>query len=169
MNQSTKEGQIKELETQMLKEPGKIGLPSGTLNPKYVFFAQNPGEKLIPGTRVFTDPKCKGSSAILLPILEEFGILKDSFFDNVVKNTTPHNRVPSTKDIQRWTPYIIRELQILGFYENTEIKVIALGNFADTILSNLRINHIKISHPMRTCYNYSVDEYKQEIKMSLDL
>ena len=165
----TKKQQMEELEIQILKEPGKIGLSSGNLDPKYIFFAQNPGEKLIPGTRVFTDPKCKGSSAILLPILEEFGILKDSFFDNVVKNTTTRNNVPPTKDIQRWKPYIIKELQILGFYENPEITVIALGNFADTVLNSLDIKHMKISHPTRTIYNYSIEEYESEIKFKLNL
>lgn len=165
----TKKQKMEELEVQMLKEPGKIGLSSTNLNPKFIFLGQNPGKKIKSGDRMFTDPKCKGSSAILLPILEELGILKDSFFGDIVKNTTPRNKVPSTKDIQRWTLYLIQELQILGAFENLDIKIIAMGNFADNALTGLNINHIKISHPMRTCYNYSVNEYKQEIRMKLNL
>jgi uracil-DNA glycosylase family 4 len=163
-----KEEQMTKLEEEMLKEEGKIGLGSGNLRPKFIILGQNPGKKLIPGTRVFIDPKCRGASSILLPVLEELGILKECFFDNVVKNTTVDNKAPSQEEVDKWSEYLKREIEILK-ESNDEAIIVALGNFANQVLTDLEIPHIKISHPLRTFYGYSIKEYKKEIKKVLNL
>lgn len=153
---------MKELEEEMfnVKVTGKIAVGCGNLYPNYILLGINPGCNL-KDDRVFMRPEGIGSSQVLLPILDKLGIWDECYFDNVVKNTTENNVLPHKDLIELWTPYLIRELQILD-YERS--KVIALGNFASKVLTDLKIKHIRISHPARHFHGYSIEDYTSEIK-----
>lgn len=164
---NNQEQQMKELENEMLQESGSIGLGCGNLRPYFIFLGQNPSTGLkYCGQRCFVKAEGIGSSQMLLPLLDELKIRKDCYFDNIVKNTTESNKIPTKEEIQKWTPFLLKELEILD-YKNPKVKVVAMGNFASKVLTDLKIKHIKISHPARCFHNYSINQYKLEIKSKL--
>lgn len=158
---------LQQLEQQILEIPGTIGIGNGNINPDFIFLGQNPGRDMIHGARVFSDPNKRSSAGILLPILEKLNILQYCYFDNIVKTTTVNNDIPSDEEIQIWLSVLIQELTILQ--HGNEAKIIAMGNFASTVLTRADIRNIKISHPARVLYGYSVDDYTQEIILKLNL
>jgi uracil-DNA glycosylase family 4 len=162
MGDESRQIQMEELEREMftVKVDGKIGVGSGNIYPNYILLGINPGCNL-KDDRVFMKPEGIGSSQVLLPILDQLGIWDECYFDNIVKSTTEKNILPNKELVDLWTPFLVRELNILDY---TRTKVIALGNFASKILTDLKIKHIKISHPARHFHGYSLEEYTQEIK-----
>ena len=159
--------ELQQLEQQILEMPGIIGIGNGNINPDFIFLGQNPGRDMIHGTRVFSDSNKRSSAGVLLPILKQLGILQYCYFDNIVKTTTLNNAIPSDEEIQIWLSVLIQELTILQ--NNNAARIVAMGNFASAVLTRASIHHIKISHPARVLYGYSVDDYTQEIILKLNL
>lgn len=155
------------LNSDILKIPGRVsGIGHGNLTPKYVFAGQNPSEGITQGYKFWSDPS-DGSSKILLPVLEELGILGDSYFTNVVKCVTSGNSDPTQEMTDFYKEFLTKELEILR-YNNPEMKVISMGNWTDMAIFGLA--DIKIPHPATCLYgNITIQEYSGLVRNLLKL
>lgn len=151
------------LNADILKIPNKVsGVGSGSLSPKYVFIGQNPGKDITQGYKFWSNPE-DGSSKVLLPILEELGILKDCYFTNLVKCTTPNNSEPDKELAMFYIEFLHKELEILRL-NNSGMKTIALGSW----VRGYEETDISIKHPATVLYGSVTEEaYKNYIRESL--
>jgi len=138
------------------------GVGSGHFNPTHVFVGQNPSSTMPHGYKFWSDPN-EGSAKVLLPILETKGLRKTSYFTNVVKSTTPNNRVPTKDETEFWKEYLFRELDILRI-NNPNMKVIPMGTYASQELPHYKA----IKHPASVQYGtISLEDYSQELEKVL--
>jgi uracil-DNA glycosylase family 4 len=138
------------------------GIGQGTLNPKYVFIGENPSMTIEHGYRFWSDPT-DGSSKVLLPILENLGILHLCYFTNVVKSTTKKNEAPSQSVVDFWKDYLVKELDILKV-NCPDIRFIVMGNDTEKMISDIP-DLVKISHPASVLYgNITPAQYEEEIQ-----
>ena len=161
-----KEKQLNILNQEILAVPTYIsGIGSGNPHPKYVFVGQNPGQTITHGYKVWSN-KDDGSSKILLPILEELGILNACYFTNIVKSTTKSNIEPSIELFNFWKPFFDKEISILEAL-NSDVKFVSMGLWTSSVLKNSE-KFRPINHPAFISYGgISKDEYKEQIKKAL--
>lgn len=155
-----KEKKMNLLNSDILKIPGRVsGIGQGSLTPKYIFIGQNPGKGIVQGYKFWSDPK-DGSSRYLLRTLEKLGILKDCYFTNVVKCTTPDNGEPTNEMRSFYNDFLFEELNILS-YDNPGAKVIVMGKWAGGDFGG---DVKKISHPAVVGYGSKTQEqFDQEV------
>jgi len=151
------------LNSDILKIPGRIsGIGSGNLSPKYVFVGQNPGKNITQGYKFWSDLE-EGSSKILLPILEEYGVLKDCYFTNVVKCVTTNNEEPSIEMTDFYSEFLLKELEVLKI-SNPDVKIIAMGQWTSAQLDKLMGKRVdSIPHPASMFYGGDLEMYKKQI------
>lgn len=158
-----KEKKMEILNTDILKVPNHVsGIGSWSLSPKYIFIGQNPGES-IPhhGYQCWSEPKFSGK--IILPALEEMGILKKSYLTNIVKSSTSKNVTPEDDQVDFWWEFLQKELEILSIGSETPPIIIALGEWADSVLTKKEIPHLTIRHPSYYLRNgWNSEKYKIE-------
>lgn len=160
-----KERMMKLLNEEILVIPGHVsGVGNGCINPKYIFIGQNPGKNITHGYKFWSNPN-DGSSKILLPILEELGILDKCYFTNIVKCTTENNAEPTQDSVDFWKEYLLKELKILHINNEMPI-VIGMGKFVNT---QLPWCNVSIRHPSYALRTNTQDRYKHEIKTLLGL
>ena len=154
-----KEKKLKALNEEILNIPGYTScVGSGSINPKYVFIGLNPGKDITHGYKAWSDPE-SGSSAVLLPILEEFKILDSCYFTNMVKSTTEDNEDPSSEIVKFWDEYLFNELSILGI-NNPGMKIITMGK---SVRQNVT-GDATIDHPATVLYdNKKLSPFKEQI------
>lgn len=154
------------LNTDILKVPGTIsGIGQGNLNPKFIFIGQNPHTRITQGYK-FWSVESDGSSQILLPILDDLNIKKDSYFTNVVKCTTTNNIEPTIEHVDFYMEFLRKELEILNMGNNNSIKIIAMGKWVDKILTLNKIEHSYIPHPSFVLRGgITRNEFYQKIKL----
>ncbi len=141
------------------------GVGQGNLSPRYIFIGQNPGKDITQGYRFFSN-KEDGSSQILLPILENLGIIDQCYFTNVVKSTTEGNAQPSDDLASFWTEFLDKEIEILKA-NNPNAIIITMGKwtFDQVIQRKYPGSVVAIKHPsyiMRK--NMNSEDYANEIK-----
>lgn len=161
---SVKQKKMDIINTDILKVQGKVsGIGQGNLTPKYVFIGQNPAQGIAKGYKFFSNPE-DGSSKVVLPVLEELGILKDCYFTNIVKSTTEDNEQPPGELTDFWSSFFDREIEILK-ENNPEMQLIFMGNYAAKYAEKRKIDSDIITHPARVLYgNLTIDQFKNEIK-----
>ena len=167
--EKVKSKKLSKLNDEILKIPGyTTGIGQGNVTPKYVFIGMNPSEGIEHGYKAWSSSE-DGSSKILLPILEDLGILKDSYFTNVVKSTTVENEKPSMSLSDFWFSYLTEELKVLRF-NNPDMKIIAMGQYVSDTLEWKDVPHMKIYHPSYILRGSETKEsYERQIKDSLAL
>lgn len=160
-----KKRKLDQLNNEILKVPTHVsGVGQGSVNPKYILIGQNPGKDIKHGYKFWSNPE-DGSSKVLLPILEELGILPDCYFTNYVKSTTVDNKEPSKEDVDFWWPFLEREIRILSF-NDVHPKIITMGKWTSKEFDD-QFNGI--SHPASVLYgNLTKEEYKNEIKRAIE-
>lgn len=155
---SIKQKKMDTLNVEILKIPGYTsGIGSGSINPKYVFVGQNPGKGITKGYKFWSN-KEDGSSKILLPILEDLGILKDCYLTNYVKSTTKDNDIPTDEIASFWDEFYRKEIAILSV-NNPNIRIISMGKWTGEKLKETR----NIHHPGYFFHQGSAENYKKEI------
>lgn len=98
----------------------------GNLNARMFFIAQAPGEQEDKANRMFIGP----SGRIFRKILQAADIsLTDIYMTNLLKCRLPQNRRPKQKEIEACSPYLMREISIVG-----PKLIIPLGYFATKFL-----------------------------------
>lgn len=161
--QKVKEKKMALINQEMMALPGyTICVGQGNLMPKYVFIGQNPGKDIVHGYKAWSNPE-DGPSAMLLPALQNIGILQDCYFTNLVKATTPDNREPTAEEAEFWTDYLNNELDLLRV-GNPTMQVVVMGKWT---AENYKGESIKIRHP---AYYLRTDEpvkYEREIESAL--
>lgn len=157
-----KEKIMGELNSQILMVAGEpAGVGSGSLMPKYIFVGQNPAEGIEKRYKFFSD-RNDGSSKILIPVLEELGILNQCYFTNLVKSVTPKNVKPSVTSVEFWMEFFRHEIDILR-RGCQDAKVIPMGKFA-----SIHLNKKGIPHPAAVQYGSVTEEqFKNEIIINL--
>ncbi len=100
----------------------KAVVGEGDLDASVMFIGEAPGEQEAKSGRPFVG----ASGRVLSELLEEIGLEReDVYITNVVKDRPPDNRDPRTDEIALYTPFLLRQLEII------QPKVIAtLGRFA---------------------------------------
>jgi uracil-DNA glycosylase family 4 len=119
---------------------------NGNLNPKYVFIGQNPGQGLKKTCIMDLEKdEIKTSFGLLFYILRNVGLMKKSYFTNLVKVKTKNNEIPNKNMTNFWLDFLKKELEILKI--NNDFKTISLGNFVYDTLKDNNIESIKLTHP----------------------
>ena len=161
-----KEKMMEFLNQEILGVPGYTScIGSGSLMPKYVFIGQNPGHKIPHGYKAFSGEEVEGAGlrsagTVLSANLMKAQISKDDcYFTNLVKSTTENNQQPDIDSTIFWTPFLLKELDIL-LAGNSNCKIIAMGNWVD---ENLKIKHRKIPHPSAVLYGFNEGDFRREL------
>jgi uracil-DNA glycosylase len=141
----------------------KIGLGRGPLDARFIFIGQNAAQTVNHGEEVFAtkykDDRTAGG--VLLPLLEDAGVLDYCYFTNAVKAATKDNKAPAADEQEFWLPFLNRELQIL-LADNPEARVIPMGAIAKKMTGRDGIRH-----PAVIYRGVSVDDYKKEVLSAL--
>ncbi|MFW6069009.1 MAG: uracil-DNA glycosylase family protein [Chloroflexota bacterium] len=100
----------------------KAVVGEGNLDASVMFIGEAPGEQEAKSGRPFVG----ASGRVLSELLDEIGLQReDVYITNVVKDRPPDNRDPRADEIALYTPFLLRQLEII------QPKVIAtLGRFA---------------------------------------
>lgn len=151
------------LNSEILRVPtgptGAVGIGSGSLMPVFIFVGQNPAEGIESGYQFFSN-RNDGSSKILIPVLEELGMLDYCYFTNIVKSTTPKNVKPSNELTKFWMEFLYRELEILK--RGCPAKIIPMGKYAQ-----IWMNMPGIPHPAAVSYNsVTLEEFKKKVAIA---
>lgn len=104
----------------------------GSLDADIMFIGEAPGEQEAKSGRPFVG----NAGRVLDELLESIGLARaDVYITNIVKDRPPENRDPTVAEINLYSPFLVRQLQII------QPKVIAtLGRFAmDFILQQLEM------------------------------
>ena len=129
----------------------------GDHNADILFIGEAPGENEAKRARPF----CGASGRILDELLHSIELDRDTVYvTNVVKDRPPSNRDPSVEEIKLYTPFLIRQIDII------EPRIVAtLGRFAmDFMLENFdsktqdAIGKLKISEAHGKSYDLITDE-----------
>lgn len=94
----------------MTRKSGVIGkkYAEGPKNAAVILVGQNPGKEEVKHNRPFVGRAGK----YLDRVLQEKGIdRKELYLTSVVKEPTPGNRKPTSDEIKRWIPYLMREIR----------------------------------------------------------
>lgn len=104
----------------------------GSLDARIMFIGEAPGEQEAKTGRPFVG----ASGRVLSEFLEGIGLERpDVYITNIVKDRPPENRDPSPEEIALYSPYLMRQIEII------QPKVIVtLGRFAmDYILEQFKM------------------------------
>ncbi len=172
-----KEKKMKALNEEILDIPGYVcGVGSGSINPKYVFIGQNPGQGIEKGYKFWSNPS-DGSTKVLLPALDVIGIRQDCYFTNLMRCSTDGNREPTTDEVVFWNEYLIEELSILKS-GNPDMKIVLMGSFVrnhfpGVIYLDKNKNSSEIIHVTHPSYvlrgGISKEDYLQNLKFALHI
>jgi DNA polymerase len=92
----------------------------GNLDADIVFIGEAPGKNEALSGRPF----CGRAGKILDELLEEAGLRReDVYITNIVKDRPPNNRRPTNKEVEIYSPFLIRQLEIIQ-----PKVVVTLGN-----------------------------------------
>lgn len=82
----------------------------GDHDTKIIFIGEAPGEnEALSGT-----PFCGASGRILNELLISIGLQREAvYITNIVKDRPPKNRDPSIEEVEAYSPYLIRQLEII--------------------------------------------------------
>ena len=111
----------------------------GPADAKVMLVGQNPGKEEVRQSRPFVGR----SGKYLNKVLREKGIDRDELYlTSVVKEPTPGNRKPTSAEIKRWMPHLVREIEEI----HPEI-VVLLGQVAWKTPRMKGIEYIETYHP----------------------
>jgi DNA polymerase len=111
----------------------------GPDNARVFLVGQNPGREEVRQNRPFVGRAGK----YLDQVLHRNGINRqDLYLTSVVKAPTPGNRKPTAAEINRWMPFLIREIQEIG----PEI-VVLMGTVAWQTPRQSAIEYLETYHP----------------------
>jgi uracil-DNA glycosylase len=124
---------LKKLKEETIKLDSNIVFGEGSINSRILFIGEAPGAKEEELGRPFVGR----SGKLLDKSLEEIGLSReDVYITNIVKKRPPDNRDPNNKEINTYSPYLKREIEII----NPKI-IVTLGRFS----LNYFIPEVKIS------------------------
>jgi uracil-DNA glycosylase len=123
-----KEQELKDLKSQMEKDtslplkPANLVFGEGDINSDILFIGEAPGQKEDELVRPFV-----GRSGQLLNKM--LGVInlrrEDVYITNIVKRRPPENRDPAPQEIEAYSPYLARQLEILR-----PLVIFTLGRFS---------------------------------------
>ncbi|MCF7872246.1 uracil-DNA glycosylase [Candidatus Woesearchaeota archaeon] len=108
----------------------------GNPNAEIMFIGEAPGEK----EDLQGEPFVGAAGKQLDKLLQSIGLnLEKIYIANILKYRPPNNRDPTTEEIQRHTPYLIKQIKII------QPKIIAtLGNYSTKfVLAQFQIKNMK--------------------------
>jgi len=106
---------------------------------RIMLVGQNPGKEEAKRGRPFVGR----SGQFLNQILKEVGLEREKLYITAaVKQTTPHNRKPNKAEIERWRPYLLREIERV----KPEI-VVLMGEVAWQTPRSEGVRYIETYHP----------------------
>jgi uracil-DNA glycosylase len=77
---------------------------------KIMLVGQNPGSKEAELGRPFVGR----AGNYLNSVLKKYGLERSQLYiTSVVKETTPHNRIPNSEEIKRWMPLLMEEIKLI--------------------------------------------------------
>lgn len=128
----------------------------------FLFVGQNPSY------RRFKETNCAFTGGIgdqFKQMLKDLGIIKGIYFANVVKCSTPNNKLPSNKVLNNCKEYIFKEI------ENLNPKIIVpMGNFAISFFNENKEQFknyeiVSIWHPnyVLSYKKDKINEYKRKL------
>jgi len=139
-------------------------LPSGNENGEYMFVGLNPSHTIgYNGYRCWSNPK-DGSSRILLPLLEEIGIIKSCYFTNIVKNVTKDNSLPTEEMFLFWKDCFEDEIKKVNPF-----IILAMGTDTYSKMREFGIDCEKIWHPAYMFRGGNREDYKKQILKALKI
>jgi uracil-DNA glycosylase family 4 len=111
----------------------------GPKDARIMLIGQNPGKEEARQHRPFVGR----SGRFLNQVLEEVGLERSSLYiTGAVKETTPRNQKPTRSEIERWRPYLLREIE--------EVKpriIVLMGEVAWQTPRSAGIHYIETYHP----------------------
>ncbi|MDA1334467.1 MAG: uracil-DNA glycosylase [bacterium] len=129
---------------QTAKLPLKTNLVFGEGSPEaqVLFIGEAPGAK----EDLLGRPFVGRSGELLTKTIEEIGWKReDVYITNIVKRRPPENRDPSPEEIEAYTPYLAKQIEII----NPKI-IVTLGRFA----TNYFLPELKISKDQGSVFKY---------------
>jgi uracil-DNA glycosylase len=132
--------QVYECRKCRLWETAKHGVPGeGPLNAKVMLVGQNPGADEDESGRPFVGRAGK----YLTKTLAEYGIKReDIYITNIVKHTSPKNRVPYPDEVEACLPYLMTQIVII----KPQI-IVLLGASAKGTPRVAGIEYVEVIHP----------------------
>ncbi|PIP87267.1 uracil-DNA glycosylase [Candidatus Campbellbacteria bacterium CG22_combo_CG10-13_8_21_14_all_36_13] len=105
-----------------VKNNYQVVIGEGDLNSKIVFIGEASGKKEAETGKPF----CGASGKVLDELLTHIGLARESvYITNIIKDRPPENRDPRPEEIELYTPFLLRQIEII------QPKVIAtLGRYA---------------------------------------
>jgi len=128
MNNLAKTRKMNKLYQEMLENkklplsPANLVFGEGSVDAVIFFIGEAPGAKEDELVRPFVGR----SGQLLTKMIENIGLKReDVYISNIVKRRPPENRDPSPKEIEAYTPYLKKQIEII----NPKI-IVTLGRFS---------------------------------------